>query len=144
MCHTFLCIQVSRIQLLNINTVLKKVLLIISNAQKENIFNLNKIQTLRTRLRKPNNTVCSRVFLIQVKQVVSMVHQTIYVLVVCISHSILPDSLQTQGLQPTRLLVHEIFQARILECVAMSFFMGSSQPRDPTRVSCTAGRFFTN
>ena len=144
MCHTFLCIQVPRIQLLNINTVLKKVLLIIINAKKENIFNLNKIQTLRTRLRKLNNTVCSTVFLIQVKKAVSMVHQTIYVLVVCISNSIVPNSLQPHGLQPTRLLIHEIFLARILECVAISFFMGSSQPRDPTRVSCTAGRFFTD
>ena len=40
--------------------------------------------------------------------------------------------------------VHEIFQARILEWVAISFSRGSSQPRDQTRVSCTAGRFFTN
>ena len=35
--------------------------------------------------------------------------------------------------------VHEIFQARILEWVAISFSRGSSQPRDRTRVSCTAG-----
>ena len=40
--------------------------------------------------------------------------------------------------------VHEIFQARILEWVAISFARGSSQPRDQTRVSCTAGRFFTD
>ena len=40
--------------------------------------------------------------------------------------------------------VHEIFQARILEWVAISFSRGSSQPRDQTRVSCSAGRFFTN
>ena len=40
--------------------------------------------------------------------------------------------------------VHEIFQARILEWVAISFSRGSSQPRDRTRVSCTAGKFFTN
>ena len=38
--------------------------------------------------------------------------------------------------------VREIFQARILEWVAMSFSRGSSQPRDGTQVSCTAGRFF--
>ena len=37
--------------------------------------------------------------------------------------------------------VHGIFQARILEWVAISFSRGSSQPRDRTRVSCTAGRF---
>ena len=28
--------------------------------------------------------------------------------------------------------------------VAVPFSRGSSQPRDPTQVSCTAGRFFTN
>ena len=35
--------------------------------------------------------------------------------------------------------VHGIFQARILEWVAISFSMESSQPRDWTRVSCIAG-----
>ena len=39
---------------------------------------------------------------------------------------------------------HEIFQAKILEWVAISFARGSSQPRDQTRVSCTAGRVFTD
>ena len=34
------------------------------------------------------------------------------------------------------------FQARILEWVAVSSSRGSSQPRDRTWVSCTAGRFF--
>ena len=32
--------------------------------------------------------------------------------------------------------VHEIFQARILDWVAISFSRGSSQPRDQTQVSC--------
>ena len=32
--------------------------------------------------------------------------------------------------------VHEISQARILECVALSFFRGSSWPRDRTCTSC--------
>ena len=36
-----------------------------------------------------------------------------------------------------------ILQARILEWVAMPSSRGSSQPRDQTQVSCTAGRFFT-
>ena len=40
--------------------------------------------------------------------------------------------------------VHEIFQARILEWVAISFCRGFSQLRDRTQVSCTAGRFFTH
>ena len=32
--------------------------------------------------------------------------------------------------------VHGIFQARILECIAISYSKGSSQPRDQTCVSC--------
>ena len=36
--------------------------------------------------------------------------------------------------------VHGIFQARILEWVAISFSRGSSQPRDRTQVSRIAGR----
>ena len=39
--------------------------------------------------------------------------------------------------------VHEIFQAGILEWVAMPSSRASSQPRDQTRVSCIAGGFFT-
>ena len=39
--------------------------------------------------------------------------------------------------------VHGIFQARVLEWVAISFSGGSSQPRDRTRVSRTTGRRFT-
>ena len=38
--------------------------------------------------------------------------------------------------------VHGIFQARILEWVAISFSRGSSRPRNRTRVSCIAGRHF--
>ena len=38
---------------------------------------------------------------------------------------------------------HGIFQARILEWVAMPTSRGSCRPRDQTWVSCTAGRFFT-
>ena len=39
--------------------------------------------------------------------------------------------------------IHGILQARILECVAIVFSRGSSQARDRTWVSFTAGRFFT-
>ena len=39
--------------------------------------------------------------------------------------------------------IHGIFQARILEWVAISFFRGSSRPRDWTRVACIVGRRFT-
>ena len=39
--------------------------------------------------------------------------------------------------------VHGISQARVLEWVAIPFSRGSSWLRDPTQVSCMAGRFFT-
>ena len=39
--------------------------------------------------------------------------------------------------------VHGIFQAKVLECIAISFSRGSSQPRDWTQVSHIAGRHFT-
>ena len=38
---------------------------------------------------------------------------------------------------------HGIFQARILEWVAISFSRESSQPRDQTQVSHIVGRCFT-
>ena len=40
--------------------------------------------------------------------------------------------------------VHGIFQARILEWVAISFSRGSSWPRDWTQVPWTISRFFTD
>ena len=40
--------------------------------------------------------------------------------------------------------VHGIFQARILEWVAISLSRGSSEPRYQTRVSCTTGQLFTD
>ena len=39
--------------------------------------------------------------------------------------------------------VHGIFQAIVLECIAISFSRGSSQPRDQTRVSRIVDRRFT-
>ena len=39
--------------------------------------------------------------------------------------------------------IHGIFQARVLEWVAISFSRGSSWPRDWTWVFCIAGRCFT-
>jgi len=39
--------------------------------------------------------------------------------------------------------VNGILQARILECVSMPSSRGSSQPRDRTCISCTAGGFLT-
>ena len=40
--------------------------------------------------------------------------------------------------------VHGIFQARVLEWVAISFSRGSSRPRDRTRVSHIVGRRVTH
>ena len=39
--------------------------------------------------------------------------------------------------------IHGIFQATILEWVAIPFFRGSSPPMHWTQVSCFAGKFFT-
>ena len=44
---------------------------------------------------------------------------------------------------PMDYAVHGILQVRILEPVAFPFSSGSSWPRNRTRVSCIAGRFFT-
>ena len=44
---------------------------------------------------------------------------------------------------PPGSFVHGILQARILECVAISYSREPSTPRDRTQVSCIAGRFFT-
>ena len=49
----------------------------------------------------------------------------------------------THGFSPPGSSVHGIFQARILEWIAIYFSRGSSQPRDRSWVSCIAGRFFT-
>ena len=40
--------------------------------------------------------------------------------------------------------VHDILQATILECVAVSFSRGSSQPRDQTQVSHITHGFLTS
>ena len=44
---------------------------------------------------------------------------------------------------PPGFSLYGIFQAKILEWVAIPFSRGSSPPRDQTRVSCIIGRFFT-
>ena len=59
-------------------------------------------------------------------------------------HLVVSDSCNPMDYSPPVSSVREIFQARIPEWVAISFFMGSSQPRNRTWVSCTGGRFFTD
>ena len=51
--------------------------------------------------------------------------------------SVVSDSLQPMGDSPPGSSVYEIFQARILEWVVISFSRGSFQPRDGTHVSWT-------
>ena len=55
-----------------------------------------------------------------------------------VSDSLRPHTVACQAPPSTGL-----FQARVLEWVAISFSRGSSQPRDQTQVSCIAGRRFT-
>ena len=54
------------------------------------------------------------------------------------------DSWDPTDCSPPGSSVHGIFQARILEWIAISFSRGSSWPRNWTQVSCIAGRFFTD
>ena len=53
------------------------------------------------------------------------------------------DSLRPMDYSLPGSFVHELFQARIPEWVAISFSRGSSPSRNRSLVSCTAGRFFT-
>ena len=57
---------------------------------------------------------------------------------------VMSDSCDPMDCSPSGSSVHGILQARILEWVAISFSRASSWPRNRTRVSFTAGRFFTN
>ena len=63
---------------------------------------------------------------------------------VCVSRSVVSDSLWSHDCSWPGFFVHGILQTRILEWVVISFTRGSSQPRDRTQVSCIAGRFFTS
>ena len=54
-----------------------------------------------------------------------------------LSHSVVSGSLHPIDLGPPGLSVHGIFQASILEWVAISYSRGSLWPSDQTHVSCT-------
>ena len=60
-----------------------------------------------------------------------------------LSGSVASNSLQPHGLQPTGPSVHGILQAGTRGWAAVPSSRGASRPRDGTRVSCSAGRFFT-
>ena len=62
---------------------------------------------------------------------------------VCVSCSVVSDSLPPMSCSPPGSSVHGILQARILEWVAIPFSKASSPLRDQTQVSCITGRFFT-
>ena len=60
---------------------------------------------------------------------------------------IFPTQGSNPGLPPCRQILYQLSHKgspRILEWVAYPFSRGSSRPRNWTRVSCTAGGFFTN
>ena len=59
---------------------------------------------------------------------------------VCEVAQLCPTLCKPVDCSPPGSSIHGILQARILEWVAISFSRGSSQPRDRTWVSCTAGR----
>ena len=54
-----------------------------------------------------------------------------------------PTLCDPMNCSPSGSSVHGIFQARMLEWIAISFSRGSSRPRNQTRVSRIAGRHFT-
>ena len=62
---------------------------------------------------------------------------------VCLIVQSCPNLCNPMHCSPPDSAVHGIFQARILEWVAISSSRGSSQPRDQTLISCIAGGFFT-
>ena len=61
----------------------------------------------------------------------------------CVSCSVLSDSLWLHGVNPPDSSVHAIFQATILGWVSISLCKGSSWPRDQTHVSYIVGTLFT-
>ena len=69
----------------------------------------------------------------------------IYILLLLFSRSVVSDQLfcDPMDCSPPGSSVHGIFQARILERVAIPYPRVSSWPRHWTQVSCIAGGFFT-
>ena len=57
----------------------------------------------------------------------------------CLVSKLCPTLCNPMDHSPPGSSVHRISQARILEWVAISSFVGSSPPRDLTRISCLAG-----
>ena len=64
-------------------------------------------------------------------------------LLLLLSHSAMSNTCELMDCSPPGFSVHGVFQAKILEWVAIPFSRISSQPRDRTQVSRIAGRLFT-
>ena len=73
----------------------------------------------------------------------SIFSSIVSVLWLIVSHSVMSNSLSSQDCSPPGSSVHGIIQTRKLEWVAIPFSRETSQPRDWTQVSYTAGKFFT-
>ena len=85
-------------------------------------------------------TSCSASLVISEMQIKTTMSYHLLAVLVTQSCSTLCDPMDCS---PPGFSVHGIFQARILECIAIPFSRGSSGPRDRTRVSCIASRFLT-
>ena len=72
-----------------------------------------------------------------------MVSQSLLVLGLAVSCSVMSDSLDSRDCNLPGSSVHGISQTRILEWVATSFSRVSSLPRDQAWAYCIGGRFFT-
>ena len=72
-----------------------------------------------------------------------MVGQSLLVLGLAVSCSVMSDSLDSRDCNLPGSSVHGISQTRILEWVATSFSRVSSLPRDQAWAYCIGGRFFT-
>ena len=61
---------------------------------------------------------------------ISSLYDASYTELVCVSHSVVSDSLHTMDCSLPGSSVHGIFQSKILEWAVILFSRGSSQPRD--------------
>ena len=68
---------------------------------------------------------------------------TLPVIVCVLSRSVMSDSATPWTVACQASLFMGILQARILEWVALPSIKGSSQPSNPSQISCIAGEFFT-
>ena len=90
--------------------------------------------------------ISERLFHFPVMNLINLISQcwcVDYIFVLCAQSLSHVQLCNPMNCSPPGSSVHGIFQARILEWIAISFSRGSFQPRDRTQVSHIAGRFFT-